>query len=364
MRWNASPDGCRFWVVRGSGQPWLSVVAAFVCAASVTACGTTHAPTPKPAEPPLAQQVQTAGFLDAAGNPEPAVYAYAGDVGSIKWSMCAPGAAGRCTALATVRGIADPGPRPTGTVFKLTSTEGRQTYTTSLRWHGRLQLVRPPEVSGTPRVGATVRVSAGHWTGGWGTEREDLGIEACRTSHARGCVMLAGAALTCSHAGCGELGGVVGSKGTSNSARVGLWYAGWYLFALDARFGNPTSLIIGYASAAAIKPWPSNATIARSRPYGPVAGPPRPRVVILPRARVHGIHIVVAIVHCAVSCRAATSVQTRHANRQNRIEWMTDERVNGTKPIGVSGTLPAGRASVTIQIGNGPYVRGHSLIRR
>jgi hypothetical protein len=310
----------------------------------------------------LAQQFQTTGFLDAAGNPEPAVYAHAGDVGPIDWSLCLP-AASKCKALATTNGIADPGAQPAGTVFKVTSTFGGRTYSKSLRWRGALHVTRPPTLAGGTRVGTTVRVSAAQWTGGWGTEREDLGIEACRTTHAGGCVMLAGAALDCSVAGCGELGGTVGGREAPNSAQVGNWYTGWYLFALDARLGNPTSLIVGFSSPEAIKPWPSNVTIARSRPYGPVTGPPPPKVIILPRARVHGDHILVATISCAAPCRAETSVETKHPNRQDQIEWTTNERFKGTRTIGVSGTLPAGRARVTVQVGNGPYVKGRSLIR-
>jgi len=334
-----------------------------MCIGAVAACGTTRAHAPKRAQPSLSQQFQTAGFLDAAGNPEPAVYAYTGGGGPIDWSMCVPGAS-KCKQLAANHGIADPGPQPAGTVFKVRTTLGSQTYSTTLRWRGALRVASPPTLTGMTHIDATVRVSAARWAGGWGsTEYDDLGIEACRTVRATGCVMLAGVWLDCSASGCGELGGVEGTDKAPDHARVGNWYTGWYLFALDARLGNPLSLAVGYASAAAIKPWPTIKTIARSRPYGPVTGPPAPKVTILSRARVYGRHIRVATVYCAVSCRVATSVETRHPNREDRIGWTTSELVTGTKPIEVSGTLPAGRASVTVQVGNGPYVKGHSVIQ-
>jgi hypothetical protein len=278
--------------------------------------------------------------------------------------MCVPGAS-KCKRLAVNHGIADPGPQPAGTVFKVRTTLKGQTYSTTLRWRGVLRVARPPMLSGMTEVGANVRVSAARWAGGWGsTEYDDLGIEACRTARAAGCVMLAGVELGCFASGCQQIGSVEGTGKAPDHARVGNWYTGWYLFALDARLGDRISLALGLASAAAIKPWPTIKTIARSRPYGPVTGPPAPRVNILPRARVYGRHIRVATVYCAVSCRVATSVETTHPNREDRIGWTTSEVVKGTKPIEVSGTLPAGRASVTVQVGNGPYVKGHSLIRQ
>jgi hypothetical protein len=55
-------------------------------------------------------------------------------------------------------------------------------------------------------------------------------------------------------------------------------------------------------------------------------------------------------------------VETKRPNRQNRIEWTTRELVNGTNTVEVSGPIPAGHASVTIQVGDGPYIKDHSLI--
>jgi hypothetical protein len=52
----------------------------------------------------------------------------------------------------------------------------------------------------------------------------------------------------------------------------------------------------------------------------------------------------------------------RRKNDTARIGWTTRELVKGTKAIEVSGPTPAGPASVTVQVGNGPYVKAHSLI--
>ncbi len=285
--------------------------------------------------------------------------------------MCGPGGS-KCRPLAATHGVADPGPEPAGTVFKVTSTSGGETYSRSFRWRGALRVERAATLTGAARVGATVHVGAARWAGGWGTEHDDLGIEACRTARGTHCVTLAGAALDCSAAGCGELGGVVREPTTPTYARVGSWYAGWYLFALDAHLGNPTSLIIGYSSPAAIKPWPKNATIARSQPYGPVTGPPAPKVHFLSSPRRHGRHVLVATVHCDLSCPTEVSVSLKHAVDGRQGTWTAHEVITGTRTIGVSdtlssgqvsGTLPSGRVTVTVQVGNGPYVTGHSLIQ-
>lgn len=340
--------------------------------AALAACGTTQHRAKTHREPSLAEQFQTAGFLDAAGNPEPAVYAYSGSIGRIDWSMCAPGAR-RCTPLAVNHGSADPGPQPAGTVFKVSSTLGSQTYSMTLRWRGALRVAGRPMLSGVTRVGATVRVSAAQWAGGWGTEHEDLGIEACRTVRASGCVMLTGAALDCSASGCGELGGVVGEPTAPRDARIGNWFTGWYLFALDAHLGNPTSLILGYSSPAAIKPWPTNATIARSRPYGPITGPAAPKVTFLSPGYRHGKQVLVATVQCAVACPIGVSVTLKHPIVDEQASWTAHDVIKGTRKIGVSDTLPlgqvsrtlpSGRVTVTVEVGNGPYVKARSIIRR
>jgi hypothetical protein len=158
--WNRHPDGCTFCVVRESGQRWLRVVAGFICIAAVTACGTARAHVHKTAAPSLAWQFQTAGFLDAAGHPEPAVYEHTGGGGPIDWSMCVPGAS-KCKRLAVNDGMADPGPQPAGTVFKVSATVGSQTYSTTLRWRGALHVATPRRSAGW-RTSARTYGSARH----------------------------------------------------------------------------------------------------------------------------------------------------------------------------------------------------------
>jgi hypothetical protein len=175
--------------------------------------------------------------------------------------------------------------------------------------------------------------------------------------------MLSGAQLQCSPSGCGSLGGVPFIR--PNRSRIGNWYTGWYLFALDAHRGNDLSEIVGYSSPAAISPWPTNATVARSKAYGPVTGPPAPRVRFLPDAQANGNHVVVASVRCAVSCHVwirVSPVGTRFASSE-RIVWSANKVITGSAVIGVWGSIPFGRLAATITVGDGPYLHGHSLLR-
>ena len=70
-----------------------------------------------------------------------------------------------------------PGEQPEGTVFTAT-TAGGETASTA-PWGGRVTMASPPSLVGTAAVGETVKPVAATWKGGWGTEVDDLRIEAC-----------------------------------------------------------------------------------------------------------------------------------------------------------------------------------------
>jgi hypothetical protein len=307
---------------------------------------------------------QAAGLLTAAGNPEPAVVLFPnGAQGDMHWSMCPARDTSACVAIASKDGTADPGPEAAGTVFMLAATYQGRTYSTSLTWHGPIGVAGRPAIHGRLRYGAIITPTAARWTGGWGTEFDQLGIEACRTARGTGCVMLSGDQLQCAPAGCVSLGGVPFRR--SNRARIGNWYTGWYLFALDAHRGNDFSELVGYSSPAAIPPWPRNATVARSKPYGPVTGPLVPRVRFLPHAQAQGNHVAVASVRCAVSCHVWIVVSRigKRVAPGERVAWSANKVITGSGLIGVWGSIPPGPLAVTINVGDGPYLRGRSLLR-
>ena len=349
----------------------LVVAVGFI--AAISGCGRTRAGEPAPSQYSL--QFQAQGLLDADGNPEPSVNSYPdGAAGAIHWSMCPPSAS-QCTPLAWTNDRTEPGPQPgpqpAGTVFKVTATWKGHRYSSSVRWRGALRVTAPPTLIGKPRFGATVTVHGARWSGGWGTETDDLGIQACRTARATDCVMLAGDYLQCFATGCGVLGGVVGTSRAPDRARVGNWYTGWYLFALAAHLSNGLNGDVGFSSASAIAPWPTNRIVVRSRPYGPVAGPPPPKIYFLPNARVRSKHVLVATLHCAVPCPTDLTVSLKHPLVNKQGVWSAHDVIKGTATIGVTDTLPSGQVSgtlptgvvhVTVQVGNGPYVTGRSVI--
>jgi hypothetical protein len=94
------------------------------------------------------------------------------------------------------------------------------------------------------------------WRGGWGTEFDQLGVEACRTDSARRCVMVSGGQLGCPD---------------HSRAVLGSSIKGWYVFALDARSpADQACAGVGYSSESAIPVWPIGQTVVRSPPRGPV----------------------------------------------------------------------------------------------
>jgi hypothetical protein len=354
---------------RGAGLPFEAVrrvgfvagvllvmlVAAAVAIASV---GHRRAGRVVPSSPFVAQ-----GSIDADGNPEPTVFSFPdGTQNDMHWSLCPASNPSVCQPIRSTDGTARPGPEPAGTVFKLTATYQGRTYTSSETWRGVVHALAPPTLGGRARFDATVKVRAGTWAGGFGIEQDQLGIEACRTAHGRSCVMLGGEQLSCTpRGGCGSEGGPVGVGQTPDHVRIGNWYTGWYLFGLDARLDNTLSLLVGFEQQA-IPPWPLYPTVVRSRPYGPVVGPPAPRVRILPRAQKRGRRVFFATVHCAVRCHASLSVLRAKPIVGKQDGWSAHQTVIGTKRIGVTGVLPTGRLYVTVQVGDGPYITGRTRL--
>ena len=362
--WECMVSRCRFRIMRGLGRRSRIAAAAIIGVAAIAACGSSQdngrvLPPPSESQASGSGQFWVIGDLQTNGNPEPSVQA-GGNGGT--WLVCIPGAR-RCKQLATLGGVARTGPEPAGTIFKINGGRPGHPDWARLTWHGALHVTKPPELSGTPHVGATVRVSAAHWSGGWGSAFDELGIEACHTRRASQCAVLVGMAVGCYRSGCG-MGGGAAKYYSPDDVRVGPWYSGWYLFAFDAHLMDDASTALGYPSYGVEPPWPTNRIVVRSRPYGPVTGPPSPTVEFLSHAKLRGRTLLVAAVHCIPSCRAAILVSSKRANARYPVIWMGTERVEGTETVGVSGEppLPRGRAMVSVAVGSGPYVKGHSIV--
>ena len=139
--------------------------------------------------------VQIQAVFDSAGNPS----LIANSGGSTpSWTICPPAPGSACHPVPrTKHAILNPGREPAGTTFVATVRLGGRTYTARVTWHGQVRAVAPPRVVGPTRFGARVTVAAGVWTGGWGDEFDQLGLEACRTPSGTGCVVLSGGQYGC-----------------------------------------------------------------------------------------------------------------------------------------------------------------------
>jgi|SRR5579884_2009666 len=200
--------------------------------------------------------------FDARGNPVlVANFTPDGSLARPAWSICRPAALGRRQAcvFAAAPIALQPGREPAGTRFLAWARFRGRRYVASVTWRGRVRALARPGVDGTPRVGAAVLPLPGRWAGGWGTESDQLGLEACRTRSGRHCVMLSGGQAFCPPA--------------AARARIPARFRGWYVFALDARSAHDEVCAgIGYGSPEAVPAWPVGETVARSAPVGPIRG--------------------------------------------------------------------------------------------
>lgn len=80
-------------------------------------------------------------------------------------------------------------------------------------------------------------------------------------------------------------GGELGCPDASSHRRLGGWFTGAYVFALDARQPKDGACAgTAYFSNADLPLWQLGPTVVRSTALGRIAGPARPAVKILPHA--------------------------------------------------------------------------------
>jgi hypothetical protein len=228
----------------------LVVVAAFFLAATSLVDAAFAAPTQAAAitgvDPLLA--------FDAAGNPEFSANTTAADGvdnhPAASYSVCPPG--GSCTPAPAPQGYVDLGPEPNGTQFIAAAGP----FSVTATWQGTIRALTVPRLDGTARVGDGVIGGIAAWTGGWGYETDEYTIEACKTNMLGGCKSITGNQL-----GCGGPDGAV----------IPLWAQGEYLFSFDAR--RPLGEVcagVGLLAPQDAALWKPGATVAVSKPYGPV----------------------------------------------------------------------------------------------
>ncbi len=246
-------------VVRRAFVIALVVVAAFEAAASVV--GAAFA---APAQAAAITGVDPLLAFDAAGNPEFSANTTAADGvdnhPAASYSVCPPG--GSCTPAPAPQGYVDLGPEPNGTQFIATAGP----FSVTATWQGTIRALNVPGLHGTARVGDGVIGGIATWTGGWGYETDEYTIEACKTNALGGCKSITGNQLGC---------------GGSDGAVIPLWAQREYLFSFDAR--RPMGEVcagVGLVAPQDAPLWKPGATVAVSKPYGPV----KPAIVC---ARLH-----------------------------------------------------------------------------
>jgi len=342
----------------------VMIVVGGVAAARDWASGRTRVP-PRPPSTGLPQPgVDIQQSYDPAG--DPALIANAnvsGDESRPQWSVCRLPTTNVCQ---PVKGIApkagptseflNPGATAAGTIFQATLTADRQVYTARTGvWLGKVQATSPPTLSGRPRFDTPVIAGGATWSGGWSqapvspdttagqaANVDEINIEACRTRRGTNCVNLTAQARS---------GGF-----STKPPVIDNWFTGWYLFAFDHRIATPFLIAEpGYGSPAVIPTVKLDQTVARSAALGPIRGPDPPKVTVLPHAVVRGDELLVARIRCSVSCAVRLSVDDRRTGSEGRIT------LTGEKLVGVPRReLHQGRLGISLQVGAGPEVSGHT----
>lgn len=257
-----------------------------------------------------------------------------------RWRICQPQRL--CGTRAKANQVLMPGPEPAGTRFIAFATYGGQTYSAQATWRGRIGSVSGPRLIGRRVPSGVLRPVAGQWRGGWGDEGDQLGVEACATPAGQHCHMLGGGELGC--------------PDDSSSSRLGGWFTGAYVYALDARMAADGACAgTGYSTNADLPLWKLAATVTRSRSFGRIVGPPRPRVHILRSATRAQSVLLVASVRCRRRCRVSIDVDDGTSGRSNQLT------VTGTQTVGVpAGTLQHGRLTVVVHVDDSPRIVGHT----
>lgn len=281
---------------RGRRASWVGaslwvVVAVLILSGPATGRLQPERRTPRVA---VGDSVSIQAIFDDSGDPVVgANFVPDGSLAKATWEICEPERA--CRSAVSSGWTVQPGAEPAGTRFVAEARYRGKSYSSAVTWHGRVRAVTPPRLLGDRKVGSVMTPIAAEWTGGWGNESDQLGVEACRFATGRDCKMLGGGELGC--------------PDKSWRPRLGGWFAGWYLFALDARMARDEACAgTGYFANADLPVWKPGPTIARSNTIGIVTGPRRPTVKILPKVVLHGNRLAVASVDCLARCRVLANV--------------------------------------------------------
>ena len=285
--------------------------------------------------------------FNGAGNPLlVANFSPDGSLATPHWSICPPDSGGACTIAAAKDGSLETGPEPARTRFVASARYAGRTYSAAVTWQGRVQAVSAPALRGIAREGRVVNPLPARWTGGWGGEFDQLGVEACATASGTRCRMLGGGELGC--------------PDNTSRPRLRGWFTGWYLFALDARLAKDDACAgTGYFANADLPPWEVSETVVRSPAVAKITGPPRPTSRFLRPAVLKKGTLYVARVRCVTRCTVLLDVGTGSSGASRRFSF------RGTRRLGVSAAqLSPGKVTLFMHIDDGPGLRARSTYRR
>jgi hypothetical protein len=180
--------------------------------------------------------------------------------GTYSWMRCPPGG-GACSPVTGSAGnrVLRAGSSAPGTTFVASATNGTgSSAARTVPYRGLVMAIAAPRVRGRLRVGSFVQPVKARWVGGWGTERDLLQVQVCRSRSGAGCAVLSDSVYANR---CVGVGAVIASR-----------YRGWFVRIVDQRIGRDTAFArVAFAPGhvPVLVPGPD----AASSLAGPIAGP-------------------------------------------------------------------------------------------
>lgn len=233
-----------------------------------------------------------------------------------QWRVCTD----VCGGVVATNQVFVPAIPAAGTTFEASTTYAEQTTTArSDVWTGPLVQTAPPTVTGTPAVGQTLAVQPGAWSGGWAA-----GDSSGRTFYA--CPTAAGD-RECRAIDPNQ--GRAPSQGSQATWKVTAPYAGWWIGAVEYRYGKGAAFTLELLTVPAdkVSPWPAptaGPTVALGPLVGPIPGDRKPveplhsgdgtqgaadvSVKLRSRAKAVGADLRLGTLTCPAKCKAAVRV--------------------------------------------------------
>lgn len=277
--------------------------------------GTSLAATPSEPGLEITHTLTADGWPSLAAN-----YAYATSSVTPTWARCGIDS---CDDAGTTNPIFLPGPSSEHERFQASgSINGAPTTAVSKEWLGQVTNLTPPALSGATAAGATVTATGGTWAGGWPDDFSLVQLRACPTPAGTGCVRVANGA----------------------SAVVDAAYAGWYLGAMESRYGTEQAFAaIGYLYPPGKISSHAAAEAGRTVALGPLSGPvtvspkaetapPQPALALRKAAVLRKGSLVLGTLSCAKACKARVEIRQGSRTAVRRLSLTAAAKTTVTVP--------------------------------